>query len=109
MVVGDYKKYLTCLIALKEDPPASGKLEAGCREMLSIKGIEAKTVAEAKNHPKLREVIQAGLNKANQKAISKAQHVQAFHLLTEDFSVDNGLLTPTLKLKRKEVVKKYNT
>ena len=27
MVVGDNKKYLTCLIALKEDPPNSGKIE----------------------------------------------------------------------------------
>lgn len=30
-----------------------------------------------------------------------------FYILPEDFSVENGALTPTLKLRRKEVTKKY--
>ena len=56
---------------------------------------------------KLAEIIRAGLEVANNKAISRAQRVQNFTLLSEDFSVESGLLTPTLKLKRREVVKKY--
>jgi len=47
------------------------------------------------------------LNMANEKAISRAQQVNSFYLLPEDFTVENELLTPTLKLKRKSVVKKY--
>jgi long-chain acyl-CoA synthetase len=30
-----------------------------------------------------------------------------FALVREDFTVDNGLLTPTLKLKRREVVARH--
>ena len=40
MVVGDMKKYLTCLIAVKEDPPASGKIEKIAREYLDLKGCQ---------------------------------------------------------------------
>ena len=35
--------------------------------------------------------------------------VQNFHLMSEDFSVDNGTLTPSLKLKRKEAMKMYGS
>lgn len=48
-----------------------------------------------------------GIQKANEKAISRAQKVQNVFLLGEDFSVDNGTLTPTLKIKRKYTAKKY--
>lgn len=51
--------------------------------------------------------MEEGLKRANDKAISRAQYVQDFTILPEDFSVENGTLTATLKLKRKEVIKKY--
>ena len=49
-----------------------------------------------------------GFKEANKKAISRAQMVQNFYLMPEDFSVDNGTLTPSLKLKRKQALKKYS-
>lgn len=62
---------------------------------------------EAANNPNMRKIILEGLGKANQRAVSRAQNVQNFYILPEDFSVENGCLTPTLKLKRKEASKKY--
>jgi hypothetical protein len=39
MVIGDMKKYLTCLFTLKEDPPASGKIENVAKSYLKDRGI----------------------------------------------------------------------
>jgi long-chain acyl-CoA synthetase len=33
--------------------------------------------------------------------------VQDFALISEDFTADNGMLTPSLKLKRRNVLEKY--
>lgn len=95
------KKYLTCLITLKEDPPASGKLDNIVKSYLADRGCSATTVQEATKDEKVRKIIADGLKQANEKAISRAQYVQDFIILSEDFSVDNGTLTATLKLKRK--------
>ena len=51
--------------------------------------------------PKLRAIIEDGIKKANEKAISNAQKIIKFTILPVEFSVEQGTLTPTLKLKRK--------
>lgn len=81
MVVGEGKKYLNCLITLKEDPPNSGKLEINCIDYLKSKGCDATTVKDAIKHPNIRKAILDGLKIANEKAISRAQNVQNFYIL----------------------------
>jgi hypothetical protein len=44
MVVGEGRRFLNCLITLKEDPPGSGKLESNSRGYLKGKGCEALTI-----------------------------------------------------------------
>lgn len=57
-------------------------------------------------HPKAKEIISKQLARQveNHKSYEKPKK---FILLTEDWDIDNGLLTPTLKIKRKAIEEKF--
>ena len=51
---------------------------------------------------KISEII----NKIN-KSLNLVEKVKKFYLIEENFSIENGLLTPTMKVKRNKVITKY--
>ena len=110
MVVGDIRKYLTCLITLKckldQDGIPTNILDEGavkwCQKITSN---EVSTVDDFKQNSDLIENVQNGLNRANEKATANPHKVQKFSILPKDFSIHGGELGPTLKLKRHFVLK----
>ena len=53
-----------------------------------------------------RDKIEETINIIN-KNLSLPEKVKKFRLIDEDFSIENGLLTPTMKVKRNKVTLKY--
>jgi long-chain acyl-CoA synthetase len=66
------------------------------------------SVSEAAEDPDVIADIQVAVNDAN-KAVSKAEAIKKFKILTVDWTEDSGALTPSLKLKRGVVMKEHAT
>jgi len=54
-----------------------------------------------------KKVIEAEMSKWSESKFKGFERVKKFRLIAEEFSTDNDMLTPTLKLKRRNVIKTY--
>jgi len=98
MVIGDAKPFIAALVTLDDEAlPA----------WLAQHGRPAGTTAAAlRDDPDLRADLQKAVDEANQ-AVSKAESIRVFRILPGDFTEANGMLTPSLKVKRAVVAKEY--
>ncbi|MBV9291973.1 MAG: long-chain fatty acid--CoA ligase, partial [Frankiales bacterium] len=98
-VVGDQKPFIAALVTINEDafPDWQSK---------NNKDSNA-TVADLADDDALRAAVQEAIDDAN-RAVSKAEAIKAFTILGDDWTVDSGHLTPSLKVKRNEVLKDYS-
>ncbi|MGP5319106.1 AMP-dependent synthetase/ligase [Arthrobacter rhombi] len=99
LVVGDNRPFISALVTLDEEALPG---------WLSRHQLGSLTVAQASEHPKVRQNVQAVIDKANQ-TVSHAEAIKAFRIVPTDFSEASGHLTPSLKVKRGQVLKDFET
>ncbi|WP_435210711.1 AMP-dependent synthetase/ligase [Streptomyces sp. bgisy034] len=98
LVVGDNRPFVGALITL--DPEA-------LTHWLAVRRMPADTPpAEVIRDPRMRADVQRAVDYANE-AVSRAESIRAFVLVEGEFNEDNGMLTPSLKVKRHAVTKAY--
>jgi long-chain acyl-CoA synthetase len=98
MVVGDNRPFIACLITLDPEALDFWKQQHG-------KPAEA-TASDLSSDPELLAELQTAVDDAN-KAVSRAESIRKFRILSADFTEASGHLTPSLKVKRGVVAKDY--
>jgi long-chain acyl-CoA synthetase len=97
MVVGDGKPYLTVLIV-----PKPGAL-AGLARTLGLPAADDDILAR---EPAIRDTVLTQLRPCLHNFPGYAK-LGGAAILTEAFNIENGLLTPTLKLRRGEILRRH--
>ncbi|MFI5475997.1 AMP-dependent synthetase/ligase [Streptomyces cacaoi] len=98
LVVGDNRPFVAALVTLDPDAVA---------HWLTVRGFPADTpLTEVLRDPRLRADVQKAVDYANE-AVSRAESIRAFTLVEGEFNEANGLLTPSLKVKRHAVTARY--
>ncbi|MDX5398763.1 MAG: AMP-dependent synthetase/ligase [Actinomycetes bacterium] len=98
VVVGDGQPFIGALITLDAEV---------LPKWLDTHGRPAMTVAEAATDEYVREHVQMAIDRVNRK-FSRAESIREFRILADDFTIENDLLTPSMKFKRREVLATYS-
>ncbi|WP_432186056.1 AMP-dependent synthetase/ligase [Streptomyces sp. Tue6028] len=98
VVVGDNRPYVAALITLDAESLA---------HWLAVRRLPADTpLSDVVADPRMRADVQKAVDYANA-AVSRAESIRRFALVAGEFTEDNGLLTPSLKVKRHAVTTAY--
>jgi long-chain acyl-CoA synthetase len=94
---GDRRKYLTALVTLEPD---------NIRQWASQHGLADKSLEELAELPEVRELIEHDIEERN-RDLASYETIKRFHIVPQDFTVESGELTASMKIKRPVVVAKY--
>ena len=96
-VIGDDRPYNVALITL--DPEAAPAI---AREI----GLEGKSTASLAADPMILRIVSEAIAHANER-MSRVEQIKRFRLLGVDWAAAGDELTPTMKLKRRQIAMKY--
>ncbi|MCB2206098.1 long-chain fatty acid--CoA ligase [bacterium] len=97
VLIGDKRMFLTALIV-----PDFNAL----KEYADARNIVYRDTAELLSHNEVYKLIE-GTIQATQKDLANFEKVRRFTLLDEPFTIENGAMTPSLKIRRKVVEERY--
>jgi long-chain acyl-CoA synthetase len=99
VVYGDRKKYLTAIVALEQEQ---------VKEWATKHGIAFASWEELPTHPKVVELINNEVQEKN-KLLASFETLKKVIIAPNEFSVDSGEMTASLKVKRQVVTENYKT
>ncbi|MCP3818367.1 AMP-dependent synthetase/ligase [Streptomyces sp. A3M-1-3] len=97
LVVGDNQPYIAALITV--DPEALAHWQR-------LKGRAPADRSAMTEDDELRAQIQRAVSRANTR-VSRAESIRAFRILPNEFTMADGLMTPSLKLRRRAITGAY--
>jgi long-chain acyl-CoA synthetase len=99
MVIGENQKFPAVLIS-----PFEEALKNWCLEQ----GLPYENLAQAVDLAEVQMLYQQEIDKVNE-GLAQYEKIKKFVLLPATWSIEGGELTPTLKLKRKNILQKYES
>jgi long-chain acyl-CoA synthetase len=97
IVTGEHQKFAGALIV-----PDFGFLKSWCE----VKGVEYSTNPEMVLHPRIKKRFAEEVKKLN-KNFGETEKIKSYELMGNEWTFESGEITPTLKLKRNFIMKKY--
>lgn len=97
VLIGAERKFPAALIV-----PVWEQLESYCK----LKGISVSSRSELCSHPRIIDLIQRQID-ALTPNLAKYERIKRIALLENEFTIEGGELTPTLKVKRRVIDEKY--
>jgi long-chain acyl-CoA synthetase len=98
MLIGDRRMYLTALIVPDFD---------ALKEYADSNGLPYRDNVELAKHPKVNSLIETEINHI-QRDLANFERVRRFTLLDRQFTIEDGELTPTQKVRRKAIEERYS-
>ncbi len=96
-VVGDEQKYLGALLVPNFD---------AIHEWAEKQGLEATTTSALVAHSEVQKRIRQCVDEVNRR-VEGHEMIKRFQILDHRFTIENGEITPTLKLKRRTILEHY--
>jgi long-chain acyl-CoA synthetase len=97
LVYGDKRNYITALITLAAD---------GLEAFAAAHSLPHKNLEDLVHEPLVVEEVARIVNERNQRLASFEQ-IKKYCILEKEFSIENGELTPTLKMRRKAIIEAH--